>query len=158
MQMLSFFLLANMNSKEAKMKLMKAGTLFVVFSLLISLPAFGLDFKPGKYEITSKVEMEGMPGAMPPQTTIQCLTESAPVPDGSTTAQGCKITDMKTKGNKVTYTMECDQQGMKVKSSGEIIYKGDAFEGTSTMKMGPSAGGMSITTKTTGKRIGKCDD
>jgi hypothetical protein len=47
---------------------------------------------------------------------------------------------------------------MKVKSSGEIIYKGDAFEGTSTMKMGPSAGGMSITTKTTGKRIGKCDD
>ena len=123
------------------MKYMKAGTLFVVFSLLISLPAFGLDLKPGKYEITSKVEMGGMPGAMPSQTTTQCLTESTPVPNGSAAAQGCKITDMKTKGNRVTYTMECDQQGMKVKSTGEIIYKGESFEGTSTMKMGPSAGG-----------------
>jgi hypothetical protein len=140
------------------MKYMKAGTLFVVFSLLISLPAFGLDFKPGKYEITSKVELAGMPDAMPPQTTTQCLTRSEPVPNGSAAAQGCKITDMDTKGNKVTYTMECDQQGMKVKSTGEIIYKVDSFKGTSTMKMGPSAEGMTITTKTTGKWIGKCDD
>ncbi|MGD9010426.1 MAG: DUF3617 family protein [Desulfobacteraceae bacterium] len=140
------------------MKFMKAGTLFVVFSLLISLPAFGLDFKPGKYEITSQVEMEGMPGAMPPQTTTQCLTKSEPVPNGSAAAQGCKITDMNTKGNKVTYTMECDQQGMKVTSTGEIIYKGDSFKGTSTMEMGPSAGGMTITTQTTGKWVGKCDN
>jgi hypothetical protein len=141
------------------MKIMKAAVPAVVTFLLIAMPAFGLDLKPGKYEITSKVEMAGMPGGMPPQTTMQCLTQSQPVPNGSSAAaQGCKITDMKTKGNKVSYTMECDQNGMKVKSNGEIIYKGNSFEGTSVMKMGPSAGNMTITTRTTGKWIGKCDD
>lgn len=140
------------------MKIVKAGILSVVSSFLIALPAFGLDLEPGKYQITSKVEMAGMPGDMPPQTSTQCLTKSDPVPNGSAASQGCKISDMDTKGNKVTYTMECDQQGMKVKSSGEIIYKGKSFEGTSIMKMGPSAGGMTITTKTTGKWVGKCDD
>jgi hypothetical protein len=65
---------------------------------------------------------------------------------------------MNTKGNKVTYTMECNQQGMKAISNGEIIYKGKSLEGISVMKMGPSAGGMTITTKTSGKWVGKCDD
>lgn len=140
------------------MKVMNAGILLVVASLLIALPAFGLDLKPGKYEITSKVEMTGMPGGTPPQTSTQCLTANDPVPDGSAASQGCRITDMHTKGDKVTYTMECDQQGTKVKSSGEIIYKGQSFEGTSIIKMGPSAGGMLITTHITGKWIGTCDE
>lgn len=140
------------------MKFVKAGMLSIVSSILIALPAMGLDLKPGKYQITSKVDMAGMPGGMPPQTITQCLTENNPVPNGSAASQGCKITDMHTKGNKVTYSMECDQQGMKVKSNGAIIYKGNSFEGTSTMKMGPSAGGMTITTKTTGKWVGTCDD
>lgn len=140
------------------MKIVKVGILSVVSSFLIALPAFGLDMEPGKYQITSTVEMAGMPGGMPPQTSTQCLTKNDPVPNGSADSQGCKISDMNTKGNKVTYTMECDQQGVKVKSSGEIIYKGKSFEGTSIMKMGPSAGGMTITTITTGKWVGKCDD
>jgi hypothetical protein len=64
---------------------------------------------------------------------------------------------MKTKGNTVTYTMECDQQGMKTKSTGEMTYNGDAFEGTTQTVMGPAAGGMTITTVVKGKRIGKCE-
>jgi hypothetical protein len=36
-------------------------------------------------------------------------------------------------------------------------YKGKSFEGTFTMKMGSGAGGMTIKTVTTGKRIGECD-
>jgi len=139
------------------MMLKKIGTLSVLCMLLAALPAWGLDLKPGKYEITAKVEMPGMPGGMPPQTTTQCLNEQSPVPDSSAGAQGCKITDMKTKGNTVTYTMECDQQGMKTKSTGEMTYNGDAFEGTTQTVMGPAAGGMTVTTVVKGKRIGKCE-
>lgn len=140
------------------MTIMKSGIFAVLFFSLIVLPAFGLDLESGKYQITSKVEMAGMPGSMPPQTSVQCLTANDPVPNDSASAQGCTITEMNTVGNKVTYTMECNQQGMKVNSTGEIIYKGKSFEGTSRMKMGASAGGMTITTKTTGKWIGKCGE
>lgn len=115
------------------------------------------DLKPGKYEITVKAEMPGMPGAMPPQTMTQCLTEKNPVPNGAAGAQGCKIKNMKTEGNTVTYTMTCQQQGMAIDTSGTITYSGDTFEGTSQTKMGPAAGGMTITTYIKGKRIGKCD-
>ena len=132
--------------------------LFSILCLLLTImPSWGLDMNPGKYEITAKMEMKGTPGGMPAQTMTQCITKQDPAPFGSANAQGCKITDMKTKGNTVTYTMECEQQGMKTKTTGEITYKGDTFEGTSKTEMGPAAGGMTVKTKITGKRIGKCE-
>ncbi len=128
--------------------------------MIIALPAWALDLNPGNYEITAQVEMpgmSGMPGAMPSQTMTQCLTEQNPVPAASADAQSCTVTDMKTEGNTLTYTMTCEQQGMTMKSSGKMTYKGDTFEGTNQTRMGPSAGNMTITTTITGKRIGKCE-
>ena len=53
--------------------------------------------------------------------------------------------------------MECSQQGMKIKTSGTMTFRGGSFEGTSRTDMGPSAGGMGVTTKISGKRIGNCE-
>jgi hypothetical protein len=125
--------------------------------LILALPAWGIDLKPGKYQITSKVNMPGMPGGMPPQTITQCMTEQDPVPHTSAGANGCKITNMTTEGDTVKYTLVCEQQGMQSESSGEMTYKGETFYGTTQTKMGPSGGGMTITTKINAKRIGKCD-
>ncbi len=123
--------------------------------LLTAIPAWGIDLKPGKYEITTKVKMPGIPVEMPPQITTQCLNEQTPIPDAG--AQGCKLTDMKTKGNTATYTMECNQQGMEITSTGNIIYDKISFEGTTQTTMGPTTGGMTVTTVIKGKHIGKCD-
>lgn len=127
--------------------------------ILMALPAWALDLKPGKYKvtITTQMEMPGMQGkmpGMPPQVSTQCITKQDPVPASSANAQGCDITDMKTKGNTLTYTMTCEQQGQKVTNNGTMTYKGDAFEGTSKTNAGR---GMVIVTTTKGKRIGKCD-
>lgn len=137
--------------------MMKRAVAGLMLCMLIAVPsAWGLDLMPGKYEITSKVEMPGMPGAMPPQTVVQCLDQQDPVPNAAAGSQGCEITDMKTKGNTVTYTMECGQQGAKMKSTGRITFNGDTFEGSTQTVMGPEAGGMTITTVIMGKRIGAC--
>lgn len=125
--------------------------------LMAVLPTWGLDFKPGKYEITVKMEVPGMPGGMPPQTMVQCLNEKNPLPDSAPDAQGCKMANMRTKGNTVTYTIECNQPGMEAKIAGEMTYKGDSFDGTTNTSMGPEAGGMTVITVVKGKRIGKCD-
>ena len=137
--------------------LKKICALSVLCMLLAGLPVWGFNLKPGKYEITAKVEMPGMPDGMPAQKMTQCLNEQNPVPDTSVGAQGCKITDMKTKGNTVTYSMECNQQGMKTKSTGEMTYNGDSFEGTTLTSMGPAAGGVTVKTVVKGRRIGKCE-
>jgi hypothetical protein len=94
---------------------------------------------------------------MPAQTTTQCLTEQDPVPSTSMGASGCTIKDMETRGNRLTYTMECEQQGMKTETVGEMTYKGDSFEGATRTTMGPESGGMVVSSEIRGKRIGDCD-
>ena len=126
-------------------------------SMPVSLPAWGQDFNPGEYEITVKVEMQGMAGGMPSQTMIQCLTEQAPVPNTSANAHGCKVKEMKTVGNTIKYVMDCDQQGMKSETKGQVTHKGNSFEGKSETKMGPGAGGMTIISTFKGRRIGNCE-
>jgi hypothetical protein len=64
---------------------------------------------------------------------------------------------MKTDGGTITYTMTCNQQGMAIKSTGRMTFKGDTFEGSARTVMGPQADSMTITTKIKGRRIGKCD-
>jgi len=125
---------------------------------MAAAPAWGLDVDPGKYEVTVNMEMEGMPAAMPAQTMVQCITAQDPVPRASADDQSCQITDMDTRGNTATYTytIVCHQQGAKTESTGEVTFSGDTFEGTSTTKMGPAAGGMTVIVKTKGKRIGSC--
>ncbi len=132
--------------------------LLVIFGFFsITTTAWGLDFTEGKWEITSKVEMPGMPTAMAPITVTQCLTKQDPVPSKSAGGEHCRVIDMKQSGNTITWTMECDQQGNTMKSTGKMTYAGDKFEGTIQTNMGPQAGNMEITTKMSGKRIGACD-
>ncbi len=122
----------------------------------IALPAWGVDLKPGKYQITTKMTMKGMPGMMPPQTFTQCMTEQDLVPKSSADEGGCEVKDMKTKGDTLTYNMECNQDGRSVMSSGKMTYHGDSFEGTSEVTMGPEAGGMVLSSEISGTRLGDC--
>ncbi len=126
----------------------------VVF--LFSMNSFALDFNPGEYQITSKIKMQGMPSGMPAQTITECVSEQDPIPKTDSSDQGCEVHNMKQNGNVITWEMECNQEGQKITSQGEMIYSGDSFKGTVTTKMGPQAGNMVITTEITGKRIGNC--
>jgi hypothetical protein len=148
--------------KEYTPMRMKSFVVQLCLLLIFAIPAWGLDLNPGRFEITASVEMQGvpagMPGTTPAQTMGQCLTEQNPLPNSSSSAQNCAIKDIQTEGNSITYTMVCEQQGMKIESSGEMIYKGDSIEGTTKTAMGPSAGGITVITRIQGKRIGECDN
>ena len=128
----------------------------LVFGLTSSEGADSLDLEDGKYEITYRSEMQGMPIPMPPITLTQCLTQQDPVPNQSAGSQECTIKDMKTKGNTVSWTMECVQQGSLMRATGRMTYNGNNFEGETRMKMGPEAGNQELITRIQGKRIGPC--
>ena len=109
----------------------------VVFFLLSAAGAvLALDFQPGKWQVTSKVEMPGMPAPMPPVTVNQCMTEQEPVPVKSADGQACEILEMKTEGNTVTWKMKCSDPGGGSEGSGRITYRGDSFEGSILTKAG----------------------
>ncbi len=125
------------------------GMLFI----FVSVSFAGSLLKEGLWEITSKMEIPGMPVPMPPITFKQCMTNQNPVPNQSPSGQECRMKNIKTKGNTVSWDMVCDSQQGEMKSSGKITYKGDRFNGVVLTDI-PGQGQMKMTM--TGRRIGKC--
>ncbi|MDJ0857373.1 MAG: DUF3617 family protein [Desulfobacterales bacterium] len=124
--------------------------------IMLAPHAWGLDFQAGRYQITSSIRMPDMPGS-PPQTTItRCMTPQDPVPDQSVADSNCKVLDMKTEGNTVTWKVECRQEGQTMKGSGKMTYAGDRFEGTLDTVMVHPHGNMTMNTTIKGKRVGDC--
>jgi hypothetical protein len=115
---------------------------------------------PGEWwEITSKTEMPGMPFKMP-ETTVRACVEKDAATDPKQTMQDkdCKMTDIKTSGNKTTWKMRCVRDGEVMNGDGEFVGNADGYKGVTRLK--GTAGGQPIdmTSSFRGKRVGpKCD-
>jgi hypothetical protein len=120
----------------------------------------GVNLHEGLWEITTKMEIEGMPMKMPARKHTQCLTNKnmlkTMVPKEQAQEEECKITDQKISGNTVTWTMKCSgKDAMDV--TGKTTYHGDTFEGTITMiSNDPDEGKMKMINHISGKRVGEC--
>ncbi|MBN2369254.1 MAG: DUF3617 domain-containing protein [Vicinamibacteria bacterium] len=140
--------------------LLAAGMLVVLMSWTF-VAAEPLDMKPGEWSITMKVNMEGVPFAMPPITVKQCLTEKDFVPKPAVSPQqgkgpNCEITDQKIDGNTVSWSISCADERGTTKGKGSLTYSGTTFVGSSEVTM--TGGGESSIVKTdmSGKWIGPC--
>jgi hypothetical protein len=105
--------------------------LAVIVSLVCSSSALA-GIKDGLWKITTKAEIKGVPGQMPPYTVRQCLTKNDPVPKAEDKSIECKIKDQKISGDTVTYSFECKGKDSFVLTSGTMTYKGNTFAGAST--------------------------
>jgi hypothetical protein len=118
--------------------------------------------KPGLWEITSTMDMPAMPVAMPPRTHTQCITPKDAddpkkfAPESSGKDQECSVKDYKASGDKLTWSVEC--QGKRPgRGTGEMVLKGDTYEGTIKMTASdPRRGEMQMTQHIKGKRLGDC--
>jgi hypothetical protein len=120
--------------------------LLFLFSASLSFSAPNME--DGLWEMTSTVDIPGMPSRSFTHTT--CLTKEKAVPQ--TAESGCTIKDVKTQGNTVTWTVVC-REGT---SKGKVTYRGTTMDGVTETTV--ETNGKSITMKTSmkGKRIGSC--
>ena len=118
-----------------------------------------INMKPGKWEITSSMQIPGMPAGMPPMsvTQTQCLQKDELIPkDPGPTEQGnCQTQDIRFEGDTVTWKMICESEEGKIVSSGWISYHGTTFEGE--VKTRIPGQDMEIPTQLKGHWIGPCD-
>jgi hypothetical protein len=115
------------------------------------------DMKEGEWEISTMVEMEGMPVETEPINDTQCLTKKNFLPQSTDMGKDCKTINMKIEGNTVKWTMKCNEQAGFMENTGIITYKGDKLEGTiKTTIKDPEAGKMTLVQRMSGKRIGEC--
>lgn len=134
---------------------------FKHFALALILTAFtsahaDVDLHEGMWEITSKVEMSGMPVQIPDTTVSQCINKENIIPKTNKKInEHCTISEQKIEGNTVTWKMKCSG---KMESQGSITYHGDTFEGLITSKIEiPDMGMMTMTVQLAGKRTGECN-
>jgi len=133
------------------------------FILLVVMVAFGWssyaiagpNMKEGLWEITTKMEMPGMPVAMPARTHTQCITKGDPVPQKPESREGqeCKFVEKKIVGDTVIWTMKCQTKEGTMVMKGRITYKGNTFDGKIKMK---TPDGMEMTQHISGRRVGEC--
>jgi hypothetical protein len=110
------------------------------------------NMKEGLWEITTTMEMPGMPTQMPPQIHRHCLTKKDMVPQKEDPNQDCKMTSHSVNGDTVTWVVECKTDEGTAVSNGKVTYRGDTFEGVMKMKHA----GMEMTQNLKGKWIGPC--
>jgi hypothetical protein len=115
------------------------------------------DVKPGLWETTVKMEMPGMPMAIPPTVHRHCVTEQDLVPKPERPGEECRIVDQAVSGNTVTWRVGCDTQDMKADGTGEIIYSGDTYRGRIVMHMQQAGmGAMTMNQSLEGRWVGPC--
>jgi hypothetical protein len=125
-------------------------------SLIFAVAAFAApNYQEGLWEMTTTVDMPGMPKEMMRPVKHQvCMTKENAVPQPKEKGeQQCKMTDQKTVGNKVSWTMTCKNGTV---SKGDITYSKTSFNGTQATTT--NQGGKQMTMKSTmsGKYIGPC--
>ena len=110
--------------------------------------------RDGLWEITTSMEMPGMPVKMAPTKVKQCYSKDD-VKDQKKMVAGknkdCTVSDYVVSGNKVTWKMKCTGKSAGT-YSGETTWGKDSYD--SSMKMQSQGRAMSVKTK--GVRVGNC--
>ena len=128
----------------------------IVLSLIYAVAAFAApNYQEGNWEITTTMNMPGMPkGMMRPVTHQVCMTKQNTVPQQKEQGkEKCKMTDQKTVGNKVFWTMTCENGTV---STGEIAYSKTSFKGSQTTKTSHDGKQMTMKSTMSGKYLGPC--
>jgi Protein of unknown function (DUF3617) len=145
------------NRKGANMKKVWLGMVTLSLGMLSST----LLAAPGEWwEITAKMEMPGMPFAMPGQTNKLCLPKGGEKDPRQTQGKdsNCKMTDVQHSGNTVKYKGTCVTDGETMNMVGETTHDGKSFK--SKMRMTGKSHGepVDMTMTSSGKYIGgACD-
>lgn len=132
------------------------GAALVGLALLVApapaLPAQGPD---ELWEVTHKMEMAGLPMAMPQQTNQVCMRKGGQDEELVPRDKECKVVDLRHSGNKTTFRMVCEGKD-KLTGTGEIEHSGDRYSGTMRMQGTVDGQPMDMTQAFSGRKIGTC--
>jgi hypothetical protein len=142
-------------------------------ALVLASPATGsaqIQLRPGQYEITLDMNLpvpreaqNAVLGAagFNKQKRLQCITADEAKEAKDIAAflardleeSNCKMSDIKTTGNKMTYTTTCVDDDIRITMNTEMTVGPDSLTSFTT---GRDSLGQTSTVKATAKRIGEC--
>lgn len=141
-------------------KTMLALTIMLTLLFVSTQNAAASDLKinKGLWNITTTMEIPGLPIAMPPTTMQECINDTANMLEQFKNPQqndqdDCSIKNQHISGNTVTYDVVCNTPQGKSVNHASFTYTGDNMHGT--MKV--NTHGQTMTIKYSGHRVGPCN-
>ena len=134
--------------------------LTAILAIMTSMLSATSHAVPGEYwEVTNKMEIPGMPFAMPPTTSKVCIAKGMENdPKNTSGNKDCQVSDVKTVANKASWKVRCVQDGEVMTGKGEQTTTANGYTGK--MQLSGKSGGEDINMNMaySGKRIGgTCD-
>jgi hypothetical protein len=132
-----------------------AGALAFLLATLAAVPAVSAQGKDELWEISTKMEMAGMPMAMPAQVNRVCVGKDRKDKDEHLVPKqsNCRMVDSKRSGSKFTYKMECTGND-PMTMIGEMTFGNNAYDGQMRMTMTKTNDTMNMAVS--GRRVGDC--
>ena len=121
-------------------------------ALLLPAAAFAGGMQPGNYEFTTKMEMPGMPFAMPPMIAQHCLkAEDIAKNEQYRTdrSEDCEVKNLKQGGGRTTFDLAC-----KDGTTGKAEY--NVTDTGMTGKTVLNREGQAMTMNMSARRVGDC--
>ena len=141
----------------------------IVTTLTLALVDAQIAIRPGEYEYTIEMTMGDAKDAAKAVTDAagfqknkrrDCITPEETKGDiaqvfarGMDMGEECKMSNVKTVANKLTFTTTCVEDEMRMTMNTEMTFAGDSFSGVTTSK---DPEGRVTTMKMNAKRIGDC--
>jgi hypothetical protein len=142
----------------------------ILLCVVLLAPAAGdaqVSIRPGQYEYTFDLDL-GIPAegtkavldaaGVKNQKRLDCLTADDVKGDLSklfaeAEQENCKTSNLKKTSNKITFTMTCEEDGIRIISYNEITFDTESFTTVTTFT---DPGGRVRTSKVSAKRVGEC--
>jgi len=128
------------------------GTALIGLALCAASPA-SAQGKDDLWEVSSKMEMPGMPMAMPAQTNRFCSSKNRKDEDFVPKQGDCRMIESKRAGSTFSYKMDCSGSHPST-VNGTITFGNNVYDGKMHMVTKGSNDAMDITFS--GKRVGDC--
>jgi hypothetical protein len=134
---------------------------FVLLFCLFSITAFaeGIPIEPGRWEMTSTVNMPMLPQPRV-STDIECIHESELSPEAMTEEgmdSSCSFDTIMVDGNTMKWSMDCALEQGGSHGEWEVTSHGDSLSGDGTVTIDVQGQAMVMTMVWEGKRLGACD-
>jgi hypothetical protein len=134
---------------------LRAAAPLLCWAAVAAAPSVSAQGKDDLWEITSRMEVVGMPMAMPGQTIRQCVAKGGKDEDYVPRRENCKVLESKRTGNTIAFKMACTGKDAMT-ATGETTMSGSGYEGWMQMAMKMEGQDMQMKQTYSGKRVGDC--
>jgi len=108
-----------------------------------------------QYDVTVKMEMAGMPIAMPPMSHRLCVKKGAKDEEFVPRQGDCRVTDTTRSASRLTFKMACAGRN-PMTGTGDFTFAADGYNGQIRMKGKMEGQDVDMTQTIAARRVGGC--